>query len=162
MTTTKRPTKPCYVCGANDWWQRSDGGWNCGRCHPNPDPGSNTVNSLRISSEKYTPEVLALRNRVCLGNDKLFAAWLRIRDIEDREEKEYQFDRWNEAQRKLHTLCDELKYRFNFHDCLYLDENGKKTKRCIGGLDEWWCQVCPSERAWWSEELMSLPSSGEE
>lgn len=34
----QRPTKPCSVCGSNSWWQRPDGGWVCGRCHPCPNP----------------------------------------------------------------------------------------------------------------------------
>jgi len=24
------------VCGSTNWWQRPDGGWVCGRCHPKP------------------------------------------------------------------------------------------------------------------------------
>lgn len=32
----KKPFRPCFVCGSNDWWQRKDGGWVCGRCHPRP------------------------------------------------------------------------------------------------------------------------------
>jgi len=31
-----KPTKPCCICGSNDWWQRPDGGWLCNKCHPNP------------------------------------------------------------------------------------------------------------------------------
>jgi hypothetical protein len=27
---------PCRVCGSTTWWQRTDGGWVCGRCHPKP------------------------------------------------------------------------------------------------------------------------------
>lgn len=103
-------------------------------------------------------ELEALKSRVVAGNEKLFQAWLVIRDISDRDERERQFDRWNEAQEKLHHLCLELKYHFNYRDCLYLDENGKKTKRCIDEGDGWWCQCCSSDREYWSEELMSLPS----
>ncbi|MBA7653787.1 hypothetical protein ES703_61648 [subsurface metagenome] len=139
----QKPTKPC-LCGANDWWQRPDGGWNCGQCHPNP----NTV--------VYAPEVLALRDRIRLGNDKLFAAWLQIRDIEDKEEREYQFQQWDEAKEKLNLLRLELRIR-GYRDCLYLDENGKKTKSCLKEPGEWFCNTCPSDREYWVEELMELP-----
>lgn len=30
------PDRPCGVCGMNKWWQRKDGGWVCGGCHPKP------------------------------------------------------------------------------------------------------------------------------
>ena len=29
-----KPTDPCIVCGANDWWRRNGSGWLCGCCHP--------------------------------------------------------------------------------------------------------------------------------
>ncbi|MFC1982483.1 DUF3854 domain-containing protein [Chloroflexota bacterium] len=32
----KKPIHPCYNCGSSNWWQRDDGGWVCGRCHPKP------------------------------------------------------------------------------------------------------------------------------
>jgi phage/plasmid-associated DNA primase len=31
-----KPAHPCYACGSDDWWQRPDGGWVCGVCHPKP------------------------------------------------------------------------------------------------------------------------------
>jgi hypothetical protein len=31
-----KPVKPCYMCGNDAWWQRPDGGWVCGVCHPKP------------------------------------------------------------------------------------------------------------------------------
>ena len=30
-----KPTIPCSL-GHDAWWQRKDGGWACGRCHPEP------------------------------------------------------------------------------------------------------------------------------
>lgn len=33
---TKKPDHPCWNCGMNDWWQRKDGGYTCGTCHPQP------------------------------------------------------------------------------------------------------------------------------
>lgn len=156
--TIDKPTKPCYVCGTNDWWQRPDGGWLCGRCHPNPNPGSSPT--LPSNEGKYSSEVLALRDRVIKGNDKLFKAWLGIRDIEDRDEKKYQLDRWNEAQERLHGLCLELKAK-GYNDCLYI-ENGKKIRSCLSNPDGFWCQVCPSRIPYWERDLMKLPSPGEE
>jgi ribosomal protein L37AE/L43A len=35
---TIKPTKPCWNCGSEDWWQRvTDGAWNCNHCQPFPD-----------------------------------------------------------------------------------------------------------------------------
>jgi len=34
--STDRPVIPCHNCKEDRWWQRPDGGWVCGRCHPNP------------------------------------------------------------------------------------------------------------------------------
>ena len=31
-----KPDKPCWNCKQNKWWQRKDGEWICGVCHPNP------------------------------------------------------------------------------------------------------------------------------
>lgn len=36
LVKNKRPTKPCHACGPTNWWQRPDGEWVCGRCHPRP------------------------------------------------------------------------------------------------------------------------------
>jgi len=29
-----KPIKACLACGSTNWWQRPDGAWVCGRCHP--------------------------------------------------------------------------------------------------------------------------------
>jgi len=104
--------------------------------------------------ERHALEVLDLRDRVIKGNDKLFAAWQQIREL-DGEEKEYQLDRWNEAQERLHYLCLELQAK-GYHDCLYI-ENGKRAKSCLSNPDGFWCQVCPSSVPYWAQELMDLP-----
>ena len=137
--TQKMPTKPC-LCGANEWYQRADGGWSCGRCSPKP-------------AVVYSPETIALRDRVILGNDVLFKAWLQIREF-DGAEREEQLDRWNEAQEKLHRLCLELQ-ALGYEDCLYI-KDGKKSKSCISEPDQFWCQVCSSSHPYWEEELMKL------
>ena len=31
-----KPTEPCAACHGDSWWQRPDGGWVCGTCHPDP------------------------------------------------------------------------------------------------------------------------------
>ncbi|GAJ22288.1 unnamed protein product, partial [marine sediment metagenome] len=148
----ERPTKPCYVCGSNTWWLTPDGRWLCGKCHPNPNPDANpgeegpgepaSEPASELASALPSPalEVLALRDRVIKGNDKLFAAWQQIREL-DGEEKEYQWDRWNEGQERLHSLCLELQAK-GYHDCLYI-ENGKRIKSCLSETGGWWCQVCP-------------------
>ena len=144
----EKPTKPCWNCGSSDWWLTPDGRWLCGKCHPNPNPGSNP------GEEGHALDVLALRDRVIKGNDVLFKAWLQIRELTG-EEREYQLDRWNEAQERLHLLCGDLKSR-GYHDCLYI-ENGKKTKGCLSNPDGFWCQTCPSSVPYWEQELIALP-----
>lgn len=32
----EKPSQVCYACKSYTWWQRRDGGWVCGTCHPNP------------------------------------------------------------------------------------------------------------------------------
>ncbi|GAI80584.1 unnamed protein product [marine sediment metagenome] len=103
---------------------------------------------------KYSSEVLALRDRVIKGNEKLFLAWQQIRDLVG-EEREHQWDRWNEAQERLHYLCLELKQHYS--DCLYLNENSKRFRSCLSEPGGFWCQVCPSSVAYWAQELMNLP-----
>ena len=141
----ERPTKPCYICSSNDWWQRSDGGWLCNRCHPNPNPNSNP------SKEDHSSEVVALRDRVKRGNDKLITAWSEIWDIQDEQERQRGLKRWDKANLLLDALCTELMYRFNYRDCLYLDGNGHKTKPCARA-DGFCCFVCPSEIPYWQKE----------
>lgn len=29
-----KPLTPCWSCRSRSWWQRPDGGWVCGVCHP--------------------------------------------------------------------------------------------------------------------------------
>jgi len=147
----EKPTKPC-LCGTNDWWQRPDGGWGCSRCHPNPHPGSNLD-----TKEKYTPEILSLRDRVILGNKKLNDAWEQIRAmVHDTEEWSEQMKCWNQANEKLSLLCTELK-ALGYNDCLYLDGQGRKTRKCLEGMG---CRVCPSKIRYSEKELMELPSPG--
>lgn len=31
-----RPTRDCWTCKCNRWWQGAGGDWICGRCHPDP------------------------------------------------------------------------------------------------------------------------------
>lgn len=159
MTKMQKPTKPCSICGLDAWWLTPDGRYLCGRCHPNPNPGSNP------SKEGHALEVLALCDRVRLGNEKLFKAWQKIRELaEDKEEWSRQMDRWNEAQEKLHYLCLELKAK-GFHDCLYI-ENGGKTRSCMASNnpDGFWCQVCPCNpnNPYAGQELLELPGPGKE
>ena len=146
----QRPTKPCWVCGSFTWWLTPDGRYLCGRCHPNPNPDSNS------GKEGPALEVLALRDRVILGNKKLNDAWEQIKAmVRDTEEWSEQVDHWRQANEKLSLLCTELETR-GYEDCLYRDDQGKKTVKCLdqGGLG---CRVCPSKTPYWEQELMELP-----
>ncbi|GAI71499.1 unnamed protein product [marine sediment metagenome] len=161
----ERPTKPsksCYVCGSDTWWQRPDGGWLCGRCHPNPNPGPDPIPGEEVlpapqpNEGKYSSEVLVLRDRVILGTKKLNDAWEQIKGmVHDSEEWKYQMERWHQGNEKLSLLCTELKLR-GYEDCLYLDDQGKKTKKCLLPGDTIGCRVCPSSRKYWEEEFDKL------
>jgi len=95
-------------------------------------------------------DMLALKERVKIGNEKLIAAWPRIWDIKDKEERERELERWDKANRRLDSLCMELMHRFNYRDCVYL-QNGRKTKPCVRP-DGFCCFVCPSETPYWRKE----------
>lgn len=147
-----RPTKPCHICGSSDWWQRSasqwgPGEWLCNRCHPNPNPNPEPAPQ---SEGEYSPEVLALRDRVKVGNDKLTKAWLQVLQIGDPQERAYQDERWYKAKEKLEYLCLELEAK-GYEDCLYI-EDGRKGRRCPQSPDSSWCWVCPSTKPYWRNE----------
>ena len=105
--------------------------------------------------KEYSSEVIALRERVKAGNLKLNLAWQQICELDhNSQEWRDELERWHQANEKLSGLCRELKLR-NYNDCLYLNKDGKKIKRCLGGLG---CRVCPSSYPYWEQELMELPS----
>lgn len=106
--------------------------------------------------ENKKEELETLKSRIRQGNNKLNLAWSQLREIADREEWAEQLEKWSQANIKLSALCTELKLKYSFNECLYLDGEGKKTKKCLPPGGELGCRVCPSERAWWSEELMAL------
>ncbi|GAI76263.1 unnamed protein product [marine sediment metagenome] len=120
-------------------------------------PGESHLVPVSSGKKAYSPEVLALRDRVILGNKKLNDAWEQIRQI-DPESQEWKdlFEQWHQANEKLSLLCTELKLR-GYEDCLYLDDQGKKTKKCLPPGDDIGCRVCPSSRKYAEEELMALP-----
>ncbi len=153
----ERPTKPCWVCGSNAWWLTPDGRWLCGKCHPNPNPESSP--GPPPAEEKYSSEILALRDRVILGNKKLNDAFEQIKQLaHDSEEWSRVMDRWHEANEKLSALCTELKLKYNYNECLYLDDQGRRTKKCLEPSDDLGCRVCPSSTTYLTQELMELPS----
>lgn len=111
-----------------------------------------------MTEKNYSPELLALRDRVINGNNKLFKAWLQIREIaHDSEEWAKQMELWHQAAEKLSLLCQELKLK-DFTDCLYI-EDGKKTKSCLSNPDGFFCVCCSSSIPYWEMEMMSLPSA---
>ena len=113
-----------------------------------------------MEKKEYCPEVLALRDRVKAGNDKLTKAWHQILEIADKEEQFQQDERWFKARYKLCILCSELQAK-GYGECLYM-ENGKKMKSCLNSPDNHWCWVCPLGTPYWEQELKDLPSAGAE
>lgn len=111
---------------------------------------------VKVEPKQHSKEVLELRDRVINGNQKLFDAWLKIRELAgDEMEWVKQMNRWYDAGLKLQVLCTELKAR-GYTDCLYIVKD-KRTKNCLKNPDDFWCQVCPSSIPYWDKELMSLP-----
>jgi len=47
-----RPTRPCYICRTNRWWQRPDGAWVCAACHPSPVHQGHEHRSCRTVAER--------------------------------------------------------------------------------------------------------------
>lgn len=104
----------------------------------------------------YTPDVIHLRDRVRLGNEKLNQAWELILEIEHSpEERSEKVEQWHQANERLSNLCTDLALR-GYVDCLYLNEKGEKVKRCLAGLG---CRVCPSSTHYWEREFDELPSA---
>ena len=95
-------------------------------------------------------EIEALKNRVKIGNDKLFKAWLQIREIVNGEEQSRQDDKWFQARDKLNNLCLELQAK-GYEDCLFT-EDGKKNRLCPTEAVKYWCWVCPSKIGYWRNE----------
>jgi maltooligosyltrehalose synthase len=96
-------------------------------------------------------DILALRERIRVGNDKLTKAWLQILDIKDKVVQNREDDRWYKARRKLEYLCLELQAK-GYEDCLYLDENGRKERQCPTDPTKFWCWVCSSKKPYWRDE----------
>lgn len=87
-------------------------------------------------------EIIALRDRVAKGNEKLHAGWAQMKNL-DQESWKRASDQYDEGLEKLKILCMELKAQYQ--DCLYINEQGKKTKNCLVNPDDptWFCRVCP-------------------
>lgn len=109
----------------------------------------------KVIPKEYSQEVLALRDRIIAGNKKLNEAWEVLKRM-DHESQEWsnEFEKWHLANEKLSGLCSQLKW-MGYTTCLYIDENGKKIKKCLeqGGIG---CRVCPSQFPYWEKEFADL------
>jgi len=125
-------------------------------------------------------ELLALRDRVAKGNEKLHAAWAQMKNL-DAESWKQASRQYDEALKKLELLCLELKGK-GYQDCLYIKfyegmtmeeeraimseiasgkvtdikKVGAKTKNCLINEDKtFFCRVCPcasGKALWYSEQ----------
>ena len=103
-------------------------------------------------------ELEALKNRVRRGNELLNLAWVQLKAMDHTSQFwKDEIYRWFLANEELSRLCTELKAS-GFKACLYLNESGEKTKRCLPPGDDIGCRVCPSMIPYWQNELMKLPS----
>lgn len=109
--------------------------------------------------ESKRAEVQALLDRVKIGNEKCFAAFNTLRN----SNLEVNSPEWNEKHEQIYKavlflqeLCTALKVWYE--DCLYIDKEGKKTKKCLGTFaNDFFCYVCPSKKEYWWDEMYSLP-----
>lgn len=108
--------------------------------------------------KELTEEIKQLLARIRLGNDKLIAAWEQVK-LMDGEQRKLELERWHQANEKLSMLEHKLRL-LGFDDCMYLDEHGVKTRKCLENAIG--CRVCPSITPYWEKELMSLPSASKE
>jgi len=90
--------------------------------------------------------------RIRLGNAKLTTAWKVVCEQDDPEGFKRLAAQWDEANKKLNTLCLEL-MALDYQDCLYI-QDGIQTKKCLGG--EFTCWVCPSKISYWRQEFEEL------
>lgn len=124
-------------------------------------------------------ELIALRDRVAKGNEKLHEAWAQMKNL-DPERWKLASKQYDEALKKLELLCLELKSR-GYVDCLYIKfyegmtmeeeravmseiasgkvtdiKIGAKTKNCLVNPDPtFFCRVCPcaaGKALWYSEQ----------
>jgi len=145
-----KPTKPCFSCGSRTFWLR-DSEWVCAKCHPPP----TSEETLFFTLPSYSKEVLALRARVIKGNDLLYKAFIQANNAEEPGRTKL-LAQWDEANRKLDGLCQTL-MAMGYRDCLYIDENGNKTRSCLNSeITPYGCWICPSERKYWREEMDEL------
>ena len=102
----------------------------------------------------------ALKERLRLGNQKLNDAWYQLVAMDhSSEEWNMGIAQWHKANQKLSLYCDQVK-ELGFEDCLYLNKEGKKTRKCLGEAIS--CRVCPSRTSYWETELMDLPSASDD
>ena len=113
-----------------------------------------TIERKPLEPKQYSEEALALRDRAIKGNQKLFDAWQRICGM-DHESQEWRdaFEEWHQASRRLLDLSDNLKSK-GYEDCLYIniDNNKKRSKKCIGNADGFFCLACPSNKSYWETD----------
>jgi hypothetical protein len=109
--------------------------------------------------KEYSPEVLLLRNRVRLGNIKVWSFLVQIRDVPSVEDKARLYKEFSAAQEKLKGLNAELKSA-GYEECLYIDANGKKVVNCLHNHESplWECIACPGGNKYWETELFTPPA----
>lgn len=133
-----------------------------------------------VVPKQHSQEVLALRDRIIIGNKKLNDAWEIIKRIDHKSQRwKDEFEKWHLANEKLSTLCSQLKGA-GYVDCLYIKyyeglteeeegivmkeiaegrvtevRGGVKTKKCLeqGSIG---CRVCPSQLPYWEQEFSEL------
>ena len=105
-------------------------------------------------------DVETLKERVIQGNEKLYQAFEKIREmVDDKEKWTRALDEYGEASKRLHLICSALKAA-DFYDCLYIVD-GVKTISCLtSDRPRWFCHACPSSKRYWEDEIMKLPRGG--
>jgi len=106
--------------------------------------------------------VAELIERCKKGNLKLNIAWRQLRDSAAWHTPELQdmVEEWSQKTGLLGRLGEELKAK-GFTTCLYINEDGIKTRTCAE-KDGLTCWACPSEFKYWEAEIFGGPVPGEQ
>lgn len=124
------------------------------------------VEGRTLVIERYSRDrIEELKERCRSGNAVLNKAWADIVEMNHESEAwKKACDEWHLQNVKLSGYCTQLE-GMGFSDCLYIVD-GKKFNRCLEARpdvpgDMYGCRVCPSQKHYWEDEWLDLPSGND-
>jgi len=164
----QKPKDPCYICRSTDWWFRmpshvgEKGEWLCPICHPNPNGTDTKKQELEMLKERVRGGLLKMNQALGEINKMVPEDTDPAYEVKNKAWKA-QMDRWVEAGKKMDVLLEELNYKYDFNECVFLDpKTGKPDRHCLGNNpDGFTCWRCSASRKdgpkYWEDELMNSP-----